>query len=90
MFSKPFLRTCALMLCLLSLGISTSALEVDCDSTYCFSVEDFAGATEIYRKLCEEPVLEAGFLGNIRAAGLAGPFDENFYLELKKIIDGRA
>ena len=57
---------------------------------YTIAVEDFAGATEIYRKLCEEPVLEAGFLGNIRAAGLAGPFDENFYLELKKIIDGRA
>ena len=51
MFSKPFLRTCALMLCLLSLGISTSALEVDCDSTYCFSVEDFTGA-ESLRGIC--------------------------------------
>ena len=51
MFSKPFLRICALMLCLLSIGISATALEVDCDSTYCFSVEDFTGA-ESLRGIC--------------------------------------
>ena len=44
MFPKSFLRTCALVLCLLSLAISVTALEVDCDSTYCFSAEDFAGS----------------------------------------------
>ena len=43
MFSKPFLRICALALCLLSLTFSVTALEVDCDSTYCFSKEDFSG-----------------------------------------------
>lgn len=43
MFSKPFFRTCALILCLLSLPLGVTALEVDCDSTYCFSVEDFNG-----------------------------------------------
>lgn len=43
MFSKPFLRICALTLCLLCLTGSVTALEVDCDSTYCFSTEDFAG-----------------------------------------------
>lgn len=57
---------------------------------YTIAVEDFEAATEIYRKLCEEPVLEAGYLGNIQAAGLAGPFDESFYQELKEIIDSRA
>lgn len=56
---------------------------------YTVALEDFAGATEIYRKLCEEPVLEAGFLGNITAAGLSGPFDESFYLELQAIINSR-
>ncbi len=43
MFSKSLLRVCALVLCLLSLCVSVTALEVDCDSTYCFSAEDFAG-----------------------------------------------
>lgn len=43
MFSKPILRTCALILCLLSLCVSATAVEVDCDSTYCFSMEDFSG-----------------------------------------------
>ncbi len=42
MFSKPFLRICALVLCLLGLCGSVAALEVDCDSTYCFSPEDFS------------------------------------------------
>ncbi len=43
MFSKPFLRTCALALCLLFIPMGVTALEVDCDSTYCFSAEDFSG-----------------------------------------------
>ena len=43
MFSKSLLRTCALVLCLLGLTLSVTALEVDCDSTYCFSADDFAG-----------------------------------------------
>ena len=51
MFSKPIIRTCALVLCLLSLGISAAALEVDCDSTYCFSMDDFADQ-EPLRGIC--------------------------------------
>ena len=43
MLPKPFLRICALVLCLLGLSCSVTALEVDCDSTYCFSMEDFSG-----------------------------------------------
>ena len=42
MFSKPFLRVCAAVLCLLSLSFTVTALEVDCDSTYCFTMEDFS------------------------------------------------
>ena len=42
MFSKPIVRTLALVLCLLTLCGSVAALEVDCDSTYCFSAEDFS------------------------------------------------
>lgn len=37
------MRICALGLCLLCLTGSVTALEVDCDSTYCFSSDDFAG-----------------------------------------------
>ncbi len=43
MFSKSFFRTCALALCLLFIPVGVTALEVDCDSTYCFSAEDFSG-----------------------------------------------
>lgn len=52
MFSKPFARVCALALCLMCLCGSVTAveaeftsvtpLEVDCDSTYCFSLDDFS------------------------------------------------
>lgn len=47
MFSKSFLRICALVLCLLGLTCSVTALEVDCDSTYCFSAEDFSEETPL-------------------------------------------
>lgn len=57
---------------------------------YTVAVEDFAEATRLYQKLCEEPDLDQGFLGNIRAAGLSGPFDESFYQELVEIINSRA
>lgn len=51
---------------------------------------DYDHAMEIYRKLCEEPALEAGFLSNIRQAGLATPFDAKFYKELKKLVESRS
>ncbi len=56
---------------------------------YKTSIDDFAGAAEIYRKLCEEPVLEEGFLANISSAGLMGPFEEEFYIELNAMVQGR-
>lgn len=55
-------------------------------SLYTEAVEDFDNAMAIYVKLCEEVDVEAGFLGNIRAAGLYTPFDEEFYVELRQIV----
>lgn len=51
MFPKPIIRACATLLCLLSLGVTATALEVDCDSTYCFSMEDFTDQ-EPLRGIC--------------------------------------
>ena len=47
MFSKSFFRTCALALCLLFIPVGVTALEVDCDSTYCFSGSDFDSDEEL-------------------------------------------
>lgn len=49
---------------------------------YNIAKEDFAAAAETYRKLCEEPLEDAGFLESISAVGLSGPFDEAFYKRL--------
>ncbi len=54
---------------------------------YTVSLENFDNAVEIYRKLCEEPIEDAGFLANIKAAGLAGPFEEEFYITFSKMIN---
>ena len=53
---------------------------------YTVATEDFDAAAEIYRKLCEEPDPEAGFLGNITAAGLSTPFDADFYSKLTALV----
>lgn len=41
-------------------------------------------ARQVYIKLIEEPLLDAGFLGNIQNAGLAGPFEETVYEQLRQ------
>lgn len=51
--------------------------------------KDFDHAMAIYQKLCEEPVLDEGFLANLTAAGLPGPFDEDFYKQLHEILEER-
>lgn len=51
--------------------------------------KDFDHAMAIYQKLCEEPVLEEGFLGNILSAGLPSPFDEDFYQQLHQLLESR-
>ncbi len=43
MFQKRFVCLLAALACVLGLGTAALALEVDCDATYCFSAEDFAG-----------------------------------------------
>ncbi len=45
--------------------------------------EDFQSASEIYIKLIEQPQEGEAFLGNIRWAGLAGPFEETVYQRLQ-------
>ena len=43
---------------------------------------DEENARQMYMKLIEEPIVEAGFLGNIQNAGLSGPFEETVYEQL--------
>lgn len=66
--------------------ISYAVSSIASISLYTVAAEDFDGAVEIYRVLCEEMDAEAGFLGNIQAAGLYTPFDEEFYIELRQIV----
>ena len=58
-------------------------------SLFAVADKDFDAAIAMYQKLCEEPVLEAGFLGNLRSVGIPNPFDEEFYTALKSLINGR-
>lgn len=43
MIQKRFVCLLAALLCLLSCGLQARALEVDCDTVYCFTQEDFSG-----------------------------------------------
>ncbi|MBO5954083.1 MAG: cadherin-like domain-containing protein [Oscillospiraceae bacterium] len=43
MFRKRFVCLLAVLACLLSISSAATALEVDCDATYCFKSEDFGG-----------------------------------------------
>ena len=54
---------------------------------YTMSVADYDTAVNAYVALCENPDGEKGFLGNITAAGLRGPFDESFYQDLLQLIN---
>jgi oligoendopeptidase F len=69
----------------LSYGMSAMA-SID---LYTMALEDFDAAIAAYQTLCEEPQEELGFLGNLKAAGLNGPFDEEFYIELAQILAKR-
>lgn len=59
-------------------------------SLYTVANKNFDEGMAIYQKLCEEPVLDAGFLGNLQAVGLNSPFDEAFYVALKEFINSRS
>lgn len=69
----------------LSYGMSAMA-SID---LYTMALEDFDAAIAAYQTLCEQPQEELGFLGNLKAAGLNGPFDEEFYIELAEILARR-
>lgn len=51
MFKKSFLCIFMAAACLIGLCSSAGALEVDCDSTYCFQLEDFS-STDNLRGIC--------------------------------------
>ena len=52
---------------------------------YIKSKSDYVGATEMYRKIVEEPEGEGNFISTIVKAGLTTPYDEQAYIELKKL-----
>ena len=47
MFRTRFLSCLTALCCLVGLAGTAAAAEVDCDSVYCFSAEDFSGETSI-------------------------------------------
>lgn len=49
---KRIIRICLVALCLVGLCMPAAAQHVDCDSTYCFSPEDFNEAREELRGIC--------------------------------------
>lgn len=53
---------------------------------YTVAKKDLDGALLIYKKLCEEPLEDEGFLANITACGLSSPFSEQFFKDLAAII----
>lgn len=53
---------------------------------YTAAWEDQEQARDIYRRLIEESDEEEGFLENIRAAGLSGPFEESVYQKLSEFV----
>lgn len=65
--------------------ISYAVSSVAAMSLFTAANNDFEAAMATYQKLCEEPVEDGGFLDNLRAAGLATPFEEEFYLQLKAL-----
>ena len=65
----------------ISYGVSAIAAM----NLYTEALVDFENAVNIYCSLVENVDLESGFLGNISAAGLNGPFDEAFYRVLRTL-----
>ena len=59
MFRKRFACLLAAILCVCALAVPAMALEVDCDSTYCFSAADFS-AEESFAGICVTGVPEDG------------------------------
>ena len=58
MFKKSLLCICLAAACLIGLCVNAGASEVDCDSIYCFTTEDFSSA-ETLRGICITGLPEA-------------------------------
>ncbi len=69
--------------------VSYAVSSVAAMSLFTMAQEDYDAAMAAYMKLCMEPLEDAGFLGNIQAAGLYSPFDETFYQQLKQLLEER-
>ena len=54
---------------------------------YTKSKDDYTAATEIYRRIVEEPQNEGDFVSTIINAGLTTPYDKQTYIELKKLLE---
>lgn len=53
---------------------------------YALAQTDYEAAKEAYRKLIEEVDYEKGFAGNLAAVGIADPFEESTYKNLKTLL----
>lgn len=53
---------------------------------YTVSEDGYDEAIQIYVNLIENLDPETGFLGNLKAAGLSGPFDEDVYIALYELL----
>jgi oligoendopeptidase F len=56
---------------------------------YTMALEDFEGAIATYQNICENPQEGMGFQDTITAAGLIGPFQEEFYINIVELIQNR-
>lgn len=70
--------------------ISYAVSAIGAIGLYTMAEDDYDAALRAYQALCEAPVLEEGFLGNLQSAGLTSPFDEQFYEDLREIIESRS
>ena len=68
MFRKRIICLTLVTACILGLGMGVSALEVDCDTTYCFSAEDFANEDAPLTGICitglPDPATGTAMLGS--------------------------
>lgn len=67
--------------------LSYTAATVTSMQIYVKSIEDYEGAVETYRFICNEIDEDSSFVGTLRGAGLYPPFEKEAYTELQKLLD---
>ncbi len=98
MIRKRILSLILALCCLVGLGIGATAVEVDCDTVYCFTGQDFAGESEPLAGICitQLPAPSAGtvLLGSrvLRPGDIltAGQIDQMTFLPLRTQQDTQA